>query len=312
MPFIELASSALAPDASPVRVSYRDAGAGPPIVILHGGWGYEIYPFERQIAALGASHRLVAPDRTGYGRSGRIERQATDFHHRAAAETLAVIDALGLDRPVVWGHSDGAVIALLMGLADPDRLRGLIVEAAHFLRRKPASREFFETMMKAPDGLGERVTAVLAREHGDGWRDLIRSNGDAWLRIANDASAPTADLYGGRLGDLRVPTLVIHGARDPRTEPGELESLREAIGRTHRSAPTGAGVGADLRVGPAVFEVLPEGGHSPHSERATTDEVTRVAQRFLRDLSTFAPAPLARASVDKPDSRDLPDRSSHQ
>ena len=269
MPYIELRSSPLAPGQSPVRVHYRGAGAGPPIVILHGGWGYEIYPFDRQTAALAASHRVVAPDRTGYGGSGRLERQATDFHHRAAAETFAVIDTLGLERPVVWGHSDGAVIALLMGLASPDRLSGLIVEAAHFFRRKPASREFFETMLRDPDGLGERVTAALAREHGDGWRDLIRANGDAWIRIATDPAALSSDLYEGRLGDLRVPALVMHGARDPRTEPGELAALRLAL---HT----------------ATFEVLPDGGHSPHSERATADEVTRIAQAFVADLSGLA------------------------
>jgi pimeloyl-ACP methyl ester carboxylesterase len=248
-------------------VYYRDAGAGHPIVILHGGWGYDIYPFDRQIAALAATHRIVAPDRTGYGESERIECQETDFHHRAAAETFAVIDALGLARPVVWGHSDGAVIALLMGLSDPDRFEGLIVEAAHFFRRKPASREFFDTMMRDPDGLGERVTAVLEREHGAGWRDLVRTNGDAWRRIANDPSAPAADLYGGRLADLRVPTLVIHGARDPRTEPGELEALRDAL--TCRAEA--------LR----HFVILPEGGHSPHSERVTADEVTRLVATFV-------------------------------
>src|SRR5882762_4114893 len=176
---------------SPVEIHYRDVGSGSPIVILHGGWGYEVYPFDRQIAALETYHRIVIPDRTGYGGSGRLERQEIDFHRRAAAETFAVIDALGLERPIVWGHSDGAVIALLMGLSRPDRLRALIVEAAHFFRRKPASREFFETMMRDPDGLGERVTSVLAREHGDRWRDLIRTNGDAWLRIANDRSAAT-------------------------------------------------------------------------------------------------------------------------
>ena len=305
MPFIELPSSALAPGKSPVRVHYRDAGAGRPIVILHGGWGYEIYPFERQIAALAASHRLVVPDRTGYGGSGRLARQATDFHHRAAAETFSVIDALGLDRPVVWGHSDGAVIALLMGLAEPERLSGLIVEAAHFMRRKPGSRDFFETMMRDPDGLGERVIAVLAREHGDGWRDLIRTNGDAWLRIANDVSAPAADLYGGRLGELRLPALVIHGARDPRTEPGELEAMREALNRNARAARHCA--------------VLPEGGHSPHSERATADEATNVAQHFLGELHTDSdpfdptdlPDPRDRRDPtdrrDPPDPRDLPD-----
>jgi valacyclovir hydrolase len=262
VPHIEVASSALAPGISPVRIHYRDAGVGRPILILHGGWGYEIYPFDRQIDALAATHRCVAPDRTGYGGSGRLPRQETAFHRRAAAETFAVLEALQIERPVVWGHSDGAVIAFLMGLSDPERLSGIIVEAAHFYRRKPASRAFFETMMRDPDALGERVSGVLEGEHGDGWRDLIRANGDAWLRIAADPTATTPDLYGGRLGELRVPTLVIHGGKDPRTEPDELEAMREAIGS-------------------ARFEILPEGGHSPHSERATADEVARLVCDFV-------------------------------
>ena len=264
--FVDLPSSALAPGVSPVRIHYRDVGAGRPLVILHGGWGYEIYPFDRQQHALAATHRVVIPDRTGYGGSGRLERQEADFHHRAAAETLAVIEALGLERPVLWGHSDGAVIALLAGLAAPERLGGLIVEATHLFCSKPSSREFFETMMANPDGLGPRVTDVLAREHGEGWRDLIRTNGLAWLRIADERSGPGDDLYGGRLAELKLPALMIHGARDPRTEPGELDALRAAL----------AGV--------ARFEILPEGGHSPHSERATADEVTRAAERFLTEV----------------------------
>jgi pimeloyl-ACP methyl ester carboxylesterase len=243
-----------------VRIQYRDVGAGVPIVILHGGWGCDIYPFDGQIAAFATDHRIVTPDRTGYGGSGRLEQQEIDFHQRAASETFAVIDALGLERPVLWGHSDGAVIALLMALAEPDRLGGVIAEATHFFRSKPASREFFDTMMANPDALGERVTLVLAREHGEGWRDLIRANGAAWRRIADERSMPDEDLYGRRLGGLRVPALLIHGARDPRTEPGELDALRAALPTTTR------------------FAVLAEGGHSPHSERATADEVTAIAR----------------------------------
>jgi pimeloyl-ACP methyl ester carboxylesterase len=265
MAFVALSSSDLAPGVSPVRIHYREFGAGRPLVILHGGWGYEIYPFDRQLAALVADHRVVIPDRTGYGGSGRLGRQEVDFHRRAAAETFAVIEALGLERPVVWGHSDGAVIALLMGLAAPARLGGLIVEATHLFRSKPASREFFETMMAAPDSLGPRVTDVLAAEHGPGWRELLRTNGVAWLGIADQRLSADDDLYEGRLAALQLPTLVIHGARDPRTEPGELDALRAALG------------------GVARFEVLPEAGHSPHSERASADEVTRAAQRFLSD-----------------------------
>ena len=295
MPHIDLASSAFVPGVTPVRVHYRDHGSGRPILILHGGWGYDIYPYDRQIAALSAYHRIVAPDRTGYGGSGRLVRQETDFHHRAAAETFAVIDALGLERPIVWGHSDGAVIALLMGLAQPGRLGGVIAEAAHFLRRKPASRGFFEAMMRDPDGLGERVTLTLAREHGDGWRDLIRTNGDAWTRIANDPSATTEDLYGGRLGQIRVPTLLIHGARDPRTEPGELEAMREALTRMTEAsasakASTSVAEASEARRPLRHVAVMPDGGHSPHSERATADAVTRAACGFLDALSAGPPA----------------------
>ena len=150
MPSIDLTSSALAPGVSPVRVHDRDAGAGRPIVILQGGWGYEIYPIDRQIAALAGTHRIVAPDRTGYGRSRRVERQETAFHHRAATETFAVIDALGRERPVVWGHSDGAVIALPMGLSNPDRLGGLNVEAAHLFRTREAGRFVRERALDPP------------------------------------------------------------------------------------------------------------------------------------------------------------------
>lgn len=187
----------------------------------------------------------------------------------------------------MWGHS------------------GVIVEAAHFFRRKPASRECFDTMMRDPDGLGERVTGVLAREHGDGWRDPIRANGDAWLRIATDPSAPAGDLYGGRLAELRAPTLVIHGARDPRTEPGELEAVREALTR-RAEAPASARASARLAGAPLARRrlrhcaVMCEGGHSPHSERATADAVTRAACGFLDALSADPPALPA-----------LPDRPGH-
>lgn len=276
MPILALPSSPLAPGVSPVAIHYRDVGRGmPPLLILHGGWGYDIYPFDRQMAVLSATHRIVIPDRTGYGGSGRLAAQAADFHDRAAAETFAVLEALDLERPIVWGHSDGAVIALKMGLAQPERLTALIVEAAHLYRNKPASREFFETMMKDPDGLGSRVADILAAEHGDSWRNLIRINGDAWLRIADERRGPDDDLYGGRLPGLRVPTLIVHGARDPRTEPGELDAIRAALPR-------------------ARVAIIAEGGHSPHNERLAADVVTRAAEQFLSDIATQAHAPRPR------------------
>ncbi len=223
------------------------------------------------------TRRIVAPDRTGYGGSNRLRDLPTDFHQRAAEETIRVLDALGLERPILWGHSDGAVIALRLGLTAPWRVAGIIAEATHFFRNKPASRSFFETMRDAPDRLGERVTAVLAHDHGAEWRRLIHLNGAAWLGIGTEGG----DLYDGRLSELQVPTLVIHGERDPRTEPGELDALRQALeGRSKDLRHTGAA----RPVRPAsVCVVLPSGGHSPHSERATADDVTRIALEWIAE-----------------------------
>jgi pimeloyl-ACP methyl ester carboxylesterase len=163
----------------------------------------------------------------------------------------------------LWGHSDGAVIALKLGLRARDRPLALVGEATHHYRVKPASRGFFEAMMRDPDVLGARVAGVLAREHGeDYWRDLIRINGRAWLAIADEAKGPRDDLYEGRLGDLAVRTLLIHGRRDPRTEPRELDALRV-------SAPQ------------IAIHIVETGGHSPHSEGGSADETTRVAEEFL-------------------------------
>lgn len=263
MPFLHIDESPLAPSLSPVEIHYRETGTGAPLLFLHGGWGHQIYPFDRQIEALGDRFRILIPDRTGYGRSMRLGHVPTDFHQRAAVETIRLLDALHIDRVVLWGHSDGAVIAAMAALANANRISGLILEAFHFYREKPGSREFFETMAGDPSLLGERVAMTLSSEHGeDYWRKLIVMNGDAWLRMADEATRSDQDIYDGKLCELEVPTLFIHGSRDPRTEPGEMQSVRDQLPN-------------------ARIEIIEGGGHSPHSESAAAAECNRIARDFL-------------------------------
>jgi pimeloyl-ACP methyl ester carboxylesterase len=271
VPFIDLAASPLAVGVSPVRIHYRDAGSGPPIVFLHSGWGYEIYSFARQMAAFVSRHRVIAPDRSGYGRSTPIASLPSDFHARAADETRAVIGGLGLERPVLWGHSDGAIIALLLALATPAFVCGVIAEATHFYRRKPRSREFFVSMIGNNRALGDSVATVLERDHGSQWPGVVERHSLAWQRIAEEAVSDTDDFYSGQLSDIAVPVLMIHGARDPRTEPGEIEALERALCEPH--------VRKGLHDRKVV--VLAAGGHSPHSEPATAGDVSRLALAFL-------------------------------
>lgn len=262
--YATLPASPLAPGLSPIRVRVRETGSGAPLAILHGGWGYDMYPFDRQIAVLAVRHRIVIPDRTGYGGSGALDVQRPDFHQRAAEETLAVLDAMSIQRTAIWGHSDGAVIALRMALTAPARVSAVVVEAVHFYRRKPRSRPFFETMRDAPESFGVRVVSTLTQEHGERWRGLMATNGSAWLAIADEAPRCDTDLYEGRLGQVSCPVMTLHGGADPRTEPGELDAFLGALGPRARAT-----------------HIFPEAGHSPHSERATADAVTAAVDAFL-------------------------------
>ena len=256
-----IAASPLFEGEGPVALHYREGGQGEPLVILHGGWGYGFYPHDDAIAML--DRRFVIPDRTGYGRSARLEALPPKFHDAAAIETERLLDAIGIERCALWGHSDGAIIATLLALRSPDRYSGVIVEAIHLDRAKPHSRDFFLRMANDPDSFGERVARRLADDHGeDYWRTVLRAGGRAWLEIAK---TPDDDFYAHRLHELRVPMLVLHGADDPRTEPGELD-------RIGREIPS------------ARIEILSGAGHSPHSERSSAARSTALVSNFLASV----------------------------
>src|SRR6266508_1912499 len=222
MPTVELRSSPVAPEGSPARIHVREAGAGPAVVILHSGWGYEAYPFDDAIAALAPRHRVVAPDRVGYGRSGRIAALPRGFHRFMAEETLAVMDALGIREASLWGHSDGAVVAAHMAFLAPERVAALVLEATHYFAIKRAA------------------------------------GGRAWLDITDEGRRGRHDVYGGRLAEVRAPALLLHGRRDPRTEPGEVEAALAALPRGR-------------------IEWV-DAGHSPHTSREAARAIAAAAE----------------------------------
>jgi 3-oxoadipate enol-lactonase len=268
VPYVEIAESPMSPGAGPIALHVRDVGPpdGLPLLVLHGGWGYEFYPFDAQIAAL-PEWRILIPDRTGYGKSPRLARLPRRFHQAAAVEHAAMLDALGIARCAIWGHSDGAIVAANLALREPARVVAVVLEALHVERAKPRSRSFFETMRDDPDSFGAKVTGRLAADHGaEYWRAVLGAGGRAWLDIA---ATPDDDLFDHRLGELAVPALVLHGAEDPRTEPGEIDQMRRLLPR-------------------AQVHVIAGAGHSPHSERASMAEATEVAARFLRSVGSEA------------------------
>jgi pimeloyl-ACP methyl ester carboxylesterase len=259
VPTVTLPESPIAP-GRPAEIYFREAGSGQPVVVLHGGWGYEAYPFDEAIAALAPAHRVLAPDRVGYGRSGRIPALPRGFHRLMAEETLAVMDALGVRRAALWGHSDGAVIAAHMAFLAPERVAAVVLEALHFFAFKRSSVEFFETAVRDPERFGPAVVEACRRDHGDSWKDVLAAGGWAWLDIIDEGRRGRHDVFSGRLAEVRAPALLLHGARDPRTEPGEIEAALAALPR-----------GRLERV---------DAGHSPHTRRDAARAV-EAARGFL-------------------------------
>lgn len=273
MSFASLRDSPLRPGVTPVEIYYREAGQGLPLVLLHGGWGHSLNPFDRQIEDLRSGFRVLCPDRSGYGRSPRLNSDLpSNFHYLAATETVSFMDAQGIERAFLWGHSDGAVIAAIIGFTAPQRVRGLILEAFHYYRMKPRSREFFEIIAYQPETLGADLREKFAREFGrENWRNFITNHAKAWLQLATSSVNPGQDLYDGRLNEISAPTLFVHGHLDPRTEPGEIDAAARQVNR-------------------AEIQIIDGAGHSPHSESAFADKVTMIAREFL--ANTFQPSAL--------------------
>ncbi len=260
MPVVRLADLPAAPGRE-VALHVRERGSGPAVVLLHGGWGYGAYPFDRQVAALEPRFRVVAPDRLGYGRSDRLDELADGFHRLMAEETFRTLDALGIGEAALWGHSDGAVIAAWCAILFPDRVRALVLEALHAVAAKRASVDFFRTGAEAPERFGEAVVRALEADHGERWRAVVGMGARAWLRIIERGVAGEGDLYQDRLGEVRAPTLLLHGRADPRTEPGEIE-------------------GAARRIAGSRLRWL-DAGHSPHTGARAAGECTEAARAFL-------------------------------
>ncbi|KAF0223511.1 MAG: alpha/beta fold family hydrolase, partial [bacterium] len=178
LPFIELSKSPFSTNLQPIKIYYQEYGKGFPLVFLHSGWGYEIYHFRQQIELLKSDFHILIPDRVGYGRSTRLDYLPDNFHQLAALDMLEFLSNLGIEKAFLWGHSDGAVIAAIMGLLDPSKVCGLILEAFHFFRAKHKSMSFFETMVNSPEQFGEKITQTLAQDHGiDYWHKVLQNGG---------------------------------------------------------------------------------------------------------------------------------------
>ena len=114
-----------------MQIHYVDRGSGPPVVVLHGnGNMIEELDSSGLLRQLAQSHRVIALDRPGFGRSTRPDR---DWSPEQEARTLlAFINQLRLERPVIVAHSWATLVALSLALEEPDAIAGLVLIGGYY------------------------------------------------------------------------------------------------------------------------------------------------------------------------------------
>lgn len=115
-----------------VKLHYLERGEGPPVVLLHGNVvTAEDFRTSGVLNLLAGRHRVIAFDRPGFGYSDRPHGSA--WSARAQADLLRdALNVLGMNRPIVLGHSWGAAVALALALNHPDDVRGLVLLSGYY------------------------------------------------------------------------------------------------------------------------------------------------------------------------------------
>jgi 3-oxoadipate enol-lactonase len=211
------------------ELHYVEHGEGFPVVLIHGLAG-DHTAWTPQLPRLASQYRTIAFDNRGAGRSTQKDEPVTT--EDLARDTLALMDGLAIERAHVVGRSMGGAIAQHMALLDPGRVQSLVLLAS-FARLDP---------------LGMRVLANMREvlEWTGSWQAHARHSvqnfvSGTFFNERQEQVAQIETLIGGesrlqacyvrqnhaclehdtleRLSEIRCPTLVLGGGRDPICSP---------------------------------------------------------------------------------------------
>jgi pimeloyl-ACP methyl ester carboxylesterase len=129
---------------------YAEYGSpdGQPVVFLHG-WPDSWFSFSRVLPLLPDSIRAVAVDQRGFGDSDRPESGYAI--PEMGSDVIASLDALGIERATLVGHSFGSVVARQAAIAHPERVAGLVLIGTGFPASNPVMRDLQHVLRDLPD-----------------------------------------------------------------------------------------------------------------------------------------------------------------
>jgi non-heme chloroperoxidase len=251
---------------SGVRLQYAETGRadGEPVILLHGytdSW----YSFSRVLPLLAPRYRGIALSQRGHGDSDRPGSYTGDDY---AADVDAFMEALGIERATVVGHSMGSFVAQTVAIRYPERVNKLVLIGSGTVAGNEVIvglNDFVQTLTDpvdstfiyefqastifhpVPQPFLDAVVAESRKLPADVWKGALAG-------LIGTANAP-------RLGEIQAPTLVVWGDQDGIFPRADQDALVAAIPN-------------------ATLSVYPQTGHALHWERPR--EFTRELEKFIR------------------------------
>jgi pimeloyl-ACP methyl ester carboxylesterase len=200
------------------RIHYATFGAGPPVILLHGGLANSRYWGDQVPALVKAGYRVVLIDSRGHGRSSRDARPYS--YTLMATDVVAVMDRLALRKAAVAGWSDGAIIGLVMAMRDPQRVTRVFAFAANMDPSGVKSDVDQNPTFARFEARAAREYRALSPTPG-GYADFTAAIHRMWNTEPNYRAAD--------LARIRTPVAIVDGDHDEAIKRAHTEYLARTI-----------------------------------------------------------------------------------
>jgi pimeloyl-ACP methyl ester carboxylesterase len=229
-------------DSAGVRIHYDEAGAGDPVILVHGFASTPVHNWHATgwIELLSRSHRVITLDVRGHGLSDKPRDREAYGYANMGADVVRLMDHLGIERAMLMGYSMGASIAIELMLSHADRFRAVVLGGIAYddgLENK-ADRDAIVQAFLAEDR--SQVTSPIAKAY----RRFAESQRNDLPALAALIDAQRSPFDPAGLAAVRIPVLIVVGTNDDAIgDPKPLEKMIPGArlvmldGRDHMTAP---------------------------------------------------------------------------
>jgi pimeloyl-ACP methyl ester carboxylesterase len=227
-----------------IELYYETTGSGKALVLI-SGLGYPLWQWHKMVPYLAEHLQVITFDNRGIGQS---DKPAGKYSAQMlAADTAGLLDALGIEKAAIMGHSMGGFIAQAMALDFPEKVSELILCSTNFggPNHVPVTPEAFAVLSDISSDPLTRFTNGLKVSTAPGWADAHPDIVKEWVewRVANPIDmagyqsqfaiglALTSEeaAFENKLPNISVPTLIVFGEYDKVVPPENAELLQKQV-----------------------------------------------------------------------------------